>query len=305
MTVDDNEGRAFTIQTARNGRAMPVKPPTPGMPVCCGSRVDVPQELRNPTGTFRRSAAGPVVHLLSELDEKNDKMPPSRIGDLRIAVEDGGTLAAEWTAPGDDFDSGRTASYEFVFAEDIATLIDPAGKPETMHSFARADEAGSASSYKFAFRRYDRDYHIGLYAFDEIGNRGKLSNIVRVRLEGPGPTTDGVPPVTDDSGTDWIMVGIIVGVILTLLLCLLVGLYVYFCLLRRRALRSPVKSSGVNVDLHHTGSDHTDASSYESDLKNSSSNHLVPQISTISNVYKQQQQAPQPLPKNGDGASTR
>ena len=54
------------------------------------------------------------------------------------------------------------------------------------------------------------------------------------------------------------------------------------------------RSSGVNVDIQHhghgtAGSDHTDASSYD-DVKNSSSNHLVPQISTISGAYKQQMQ---------------
>ena len=44
------------------------------------------------------------------------------------------------------------------------------------------------------------------------------------------------------------------------------------------------KSSGVNVDLPPAGTG-SDNSSFD-DTKNSSSNHLVPQISTISNAYK-------------------
>ena len=46
-------------------------------------------------------------------------------------------------------------------------------------------------------------------------------------------------------------------------------------------------SSGVNADLHHhAASGSSDSSSYESDPKNSSSNQLVPKISTVSSNYK-------------------
>ena len=41
VSADDNENTAYTIQVGRQGRAMPMKPPTPGMPVCCGSQVKV------------------------------------------------------------------------------------------------------------------------------------------------------------------------------------------------------------------------------------------------------------------------
>ena len=142
--------------------------------------------------------------------------------------------------------------------------------------------------YTFTFNNYDKDYHVAIYGIDESGNKANISNIVLVRLPQP-PSTEGPYDPTSESpigptDTDWVMVGVVSGVVLTLVLLLLVGLYLYFFLGKRRnGVSSKSKSSGVNVDLPPaTGSDN---SSFD-DTKNSSSNHLVPQISTISNAYK-------------------
>jgi hypothetical protein len=88
----------------------------------------------------------------------------------------------------------------------------------------------------------------------------------------------------------------VTGVVVILIIFLLVGLYLYFFVIRRKRTtgrRTTAKSSGVNVvDLQHrgpgsgAGSDNaTDSGSYD-EAKNSSSNQLVPKISTISNAYR-------------------
>jgi len=85
VEVDDNDGAAYTVQEGRGGRAIQAKPPTTGMfskcyeilakclrtqmflgaSMCCGSRVNVPQDLRFSTGHFRRQVnSNPVVHLV-------------------------------------------------------------------------------------------------------------------------------------------------------------------------------------------------------------------------------------------------
>ena len=224
-------------------------------------------------------------------------MPPARIADLRMNVDgEKQILDVSWTAPGDDFDTGSVSGYQFVFSEDITDLLDAERQPSILHKILdRKDSAGTAQSYSFNFRnRYDKDFHIAMYAVDEMGNRGNFSNIVLVRMPAPPPAPagpNGEPVNVETAETNWVMIGIIVGIIVCIILFLLVGLYIYFFLLRRklnqrRTTPTKSKSSGVNVDLHHTSG--SDASSYESDPKNSSSNQLVPQISTISNVYKQQ-----------------
>ncbi len=304
VEVDDNNGKAFTVQEGRGGRAMPAVPPAPGPPMCCGSRIVVPLDLRFPTGTFRRSVdTGPVVHLIQvPVVDGKDRMPPSRIADLRLIYDDEKQqLEAEWTAPGDDFDSGAVAGYNFIFSEDVNDLLDPSRQPPILHSFTRSDNAGSEASYRFSFKRYDKDYHVGLYAMDEAGNRANISNIVIVRVPEPESTEDpnggGTTAPIGPDDTDWVMIGIVTGVVIILIIFLLVGIYIYFFVVRRRRNNRghpTAKSSGVNVvDLHHNrgpgsgaGSDNaTDNGSYD-DTKNSSSNHLVPKISTISTAYR-------------------
>ena len=49
-----------------------------------------------------------VVHLLNVPESQGvDRMPPSRISDLRLTPDsEGQKLSAKWTAPGDDYDHG-------------------------------------------------------------------------------------------------------------------------------------------------------------------------------------------------------
>ena len=98
VTADDNDGQAFTVQSGRGGRSM-VKPfDGPAQTVsagqqCCGSVVQVPQDLRFLTGTFRRvGARSPVLHVadVAALTGNRDVMPPSRIGDFRLAPDESG-----------------------------------------------------------------------------------------------------------------------------------------------------------------------------------------------------------------------
>jgi hypothetical protein len=99
--------------------------------------------------------------------------------------------------------------------QDVADLMDPNRQPPILHSVTRSDKAGSESSYSFSFKRYDKDYHVGIYAIDEAGNRANISNIVLVRI--PEPTTTEDPngggteaPVGPDD-TDWVLIGVVTG----------------------------------------------------------------------------------------------
>lgn len=290
--VDDNEEKAYTIQVGRNGRAMPARPQDPAMnPVCCGSEITVPADLRYPTGSFKRTLnGGPVIHLIEVPDAEIDQMPPARISDLRLAPDKTGRkLVAMWTAPGNDYDHGNVTQYNFVFSEDVMDLLDANRQPPILHEVSRSDPAGLKALYSFQFSNFDKDYHVALYGIDGNGNKANISNIVLVRLPQPASTVGPTGPTTQPPGpqdTDWVMVGAVTGVVLTLIFLLLVGLFLYIYLGKRRRSNSvhKSKSSGVNVDLPPAGTG-SDNSSFD-DTKNSSSNHLVPQISTISNAYK-------------------
>ena len=309
VTVDDNNGRAYTIQIGRGGRSMPTKPPQASFPVCCGSKIQVPLDLRLSTGSFKRTAAtSPVIHLLRvPIATNTDRMPPARIGDLRLTTKpQQSELLAEWTAPGGNYDTGFVSGYKFIYSDSIVDILsyfytDPnkASGLKILEEVQRPDEAGIAAQHTFSFKKYDKDYHVAMFAFDESGNGGRISNVILIRMpSGDGQNPGPGPGPNNPDKTNWLTIGIIAASIVGSLLFLLIALYIYFICVRRKQLQQrqnqlkKSKSSGVNVDLQHgvttgtTGSDHTDASSYD-DIKNSSSNQLVPTISTISDVYHQ------------------
>ena len=122
---------------------------------------------------------------------KVDKMPPSRISDLRLTSDESGSkLVALWTAPGDDYDNGNVSKYNFILSEYITDLLDASNDPPILQELIRSDLAGTKANFSFTFtKNYDTDYHIAMYAVDDSGNKANVSNIVLIRLPKPESTT--------------------------------------------------------------------------------------------------------------------
>ena len=121
---------------------------------CCGSKINIKEEDRIPTGAFTRTSDGvagvsSVIHLLSVPNAEEDQMPPARIIDLRVEMLDNGQLVATWTAPGDDYDVGTVTGYRFVGAENISHLLDSKSDKLTLVGFSQKDIAGTQTSYQF------------------------------------------------------------------------------------------------------------------------------------------------------------
>ena len=175
------------------------------------------------TGSFKRSLNnGPTVHLIQVPNPKVDKMPPSRISDLRLTSDESGSkLVALWTAPGDDYDNGNVSKYNFILSEYITDLLDASNDPPILQELIRSDLAGTKANFSFTFtKNYDTDYHIAMYAVDDSGNKANVSNIVLIRLPKPESTTKDpstTPNPGDNGNTDWVMVGVVSGVVLTAL----------------------------------------------------------------------------------------
>jgi hypothetical protein len=156
-------------------------------------------------------------------------MPPSRISDLRLSPDTyNQKLFAEWTAPGDDYDHGSVHGYNFIFSEDVSDLLDPTRQPPILHSITRSDFAGFEATYAFTFKHYDKDYHVGIYAVDESGNRANISNVVLVRIPKPTTTEDpnggGTESPVGEEDTDWVLIGVVTGVVVILIIFLLVSI---------------------------------------------------------------------------------
>ena len=86
--------------------------------------------------------------------------------------------------------------YRFVYSSNMSALLAEGGG-ETLLQFQRPDAAGVQTSYQFEFEHFDRDYFVGLVAFDERSNEGKLSNIVSVFVD-----SSNVATIPGDGGGD-------------------------------------------------------------------------------------------------------
>ena len=94
-------------------------------------------------------------------------------------------------------DTGDVSGFRFVYSTTPFAFRTSGGDaPEALTSFrATKDQqaAGSAVTYSFSFDKYDADYHVAVVAYDEAGNVGNYSNVVRVRLPTPTDPTGGPP----------------------------------------------------------------------------------------------------------------
>ena len=304
--VDDNDNRTFVALLPNTNGGRQGDSPIP----CCGSTVALNPEQTEETGVFRRTLIGPTFHVFDTYgaeksgsrrrsEPPKDLTPPNRIGDLSVKLLSGSNnLLATWTAPGGDFNQGSVASYRFVYSEDIADLLDPTRRPKILLAFDRMETAGTDSSYDFEFPHYDTDYYVGAYGFDIAGNRGKISNLVHVRVPSPpsqfsaagedGSDASSSSPIFSLSGgtnsdLDWIMIGVIAGVVGVLLILSIVAIS-YYVFVARNGIRRRNKGEGETAagiikagggsgasgpsGGSSSSTDETDSSSFDSDIKN-------------------------------------
>ena len=181
IEVDDNNLKAFYILP--NTEALPARHDSDKLSDifyesqasrhCCGSSTTTHLDSKDlkKMGVFQRTVQGPSFSINSNPNTLHDSVAPSKIGDLLIQnlVQD--RFLATWTAPGGDSDMGSVASYRFVFSPNIQDLLDPVkGQPEVLLGFDRLERAGTKAQFDFNFPHYDKDYYVGIYAFDIAGN---------------------------------------------------------------------------------------------------------------------------------------
>jgi len=284
ISVDDNNNQAVFVT---KGGPTVKKPPKAGVSTCCGSNVPIPDNRKKKIGVFKRHLMGPSVEVKS-IPLSSEKIRPGKIGDLQITIlKEKQQLLAGWTAPGGDFSDGRVITYRFVFSQKIEELLTPSVNAPALDGLKRSDEPGQSVSHVINFKYYNQDYYVGIFAFDEFGNRGNMSNIVLVNVPAPPaapPGNENMKPIVHKIQTPWTLIGAIIGAVAVILLVLIFVLYFKFFRVSRskfskHSFAKNLKSSGVKVEIPSPPqSESTDASSYESDLKESSSTYVKPQV---------------------------
>ncbi|HEX7878801.1 MAG TPA: hypothetical protein VF720_05295, partial [Candidatus Eisenbacteria bacterium] len=142
--------------------------------------------------------AGPISNVIAVTTSVGpDVFPPAAITDLAIAHVGGTELYLEWTAPGDDEDSGQASRYDIRYSLD----------PITASNFGAASQsdnepvpglAGTPESFVLSGLVSGIQYYVAMKSLDEVPNSSALSNVVTERTIRP-TTLDTTPPaaITD------------------------------------------------------------------------------------------------------------
>ncbi|KAG8194508.1 hypothetical protein JTE90_013260 [Oedothorax gibbosus] len=115
-----------------------------------------------------------------------DIIPPNRIADLSVSSIDheNNTATLQWTAPGNDYDSGKATAYEIKYSENPASLSEKyfstiENQPLTS---SIPIEAGTKEIFEFHFPKINNGslIYVALRAVDSNNNKGYISNIIQV-----------------------------------------------------------------------------------------------------------------------------
>ena len=160
---------------------------------CCGSKL--PDYYNIPTSPFERVFAGQSFTNEKPWNTtKSDHFPPSRITDLKLKNYVNHTLKAtlEWTAPGDDYNSGRAFAYEIKCYTNPALLVNDfntKGIPIHNSKVPTPKQAGVIQSIEVAIPYHNEVYYYAIVTMDESNNRSPVSNRVPVYVEEIKTTT--------------------------------------------------------------------------------------------------------------------
>ncbi|CAL4169696.1 unnamed protein product [Meganyctiphanes norvegica] len=178
VTADDNEGISVLPAAYSNLINKNHEP-------CCSSVLRY-NNLRTISAFYRSSKYGTLKIVSQTKDE--DMFPPSRITDLRAHINnDRHELTLLWTAPGGDYDFGHAEHYEAVIASSWNEANVFSG--EFILGMPKPVTVGTEQSIKVFTEKFGQIIYISIYALDQSGNKGTVSNIVSVWVPLP-PSTD-------------------------------------------------------------------------------------------------------------------
>jgi hypothetical protein len=285
LTLTDGQGAAYTAAPASPLQAQLT--PELGAPVCCGSRVSIPESRRKRVGLFLRNIRLAFATAAGAKPAR-DTIPPAKIGDFAVSsASSGGFLNSSWTAVGGDYHDGEADHYRIYFTAVLADLLRlPPGAVTSSAAIPfielpNSDKAGSRSRHNLTLPANATGLlYLAVQAVDAAGNGGRVSNPVRIWLadRSSNDTSSLADAQANNASSsvveDWTIIGIVVGIIAFVLVTLVTLVLCLLCWRRGSAGRATkmkirtttsTRSSGVNVHIPSpTRSDATDVS-YESE----------------------------------------
>ncbi|MEK7216166.1 MAG: fibronectin type III domain-containing protein, partial [Chloroflexota bacterium] len=132
-----------------------------------------------------------------------DLLPPGQITNLAVAAVFGGSMTLNWTATGDDGDSGTASAYDLRLAIYPILSTTSFNAATKITGLPTPLPAGNAESFILSGLQSDSTYYVCIRAVDETGNIGPLSLSISAN------TLDITPPARisnlalQSAGTDY------------------------------------------------------------------------------------------------------
>ncbi|XP_046584370.1 calcium-activated chloride channel regulator 1-like [Haliotis rubra] len=191
VTNFTNNGRYYVTVTVNDNAATVVATDrVVGVGAAVGDVGGRMEHTHQNVGHFQRSTSAGSFSLTG-FAPGSDLYPPCKISDLQVTVVGYKEVRLEWTAPGDDLDSGTAAGYELWMSTEFDPLYDnhTLTTPVTGDMVIEGDLANPAASgtAEYIVVKLDRDgdvtYYFTILATDDVEQRGQRSNIVSVSMK--------------------------------------------------------------------------------------------------------------------------
>jgi hypothetical protein len=207
VVASHNGGTARTPKLGLAGASAAETSSTP----CCGSSFPAPA-YTIPTGPFQRYVAASSFFVEQSANFYvrqgarlvNDVFPPSRITDFRVDDYMNASLfvTLSWTSPGGDLDVGKAFRYEIRCYTNREALRDAnfaqLSIPVHASLVPSPEESGKEQRCTVGVPWPNEVFYYAIVAFDEAGNRGKISNTVAVFIR-EDPVTEEAPSGQGDN----------------------------------------------------------------------------------------------------------
>ncbi len=122
-----------------------------------------------------------------------DTTPPSAISDLSSSGATTNSIDLNWTATGDDGDTGTISSYDIRYS--TATITESTWSSSTQISGEPSPSvAGSSESMTISGLNPDTLYYFAVKSSDEVPNISDISNVTSLSTNNVPPVLDNTPP---------------------------------------------------------------------------------------------------------------
>ncbi|WP_309122808.1 fibronectin type III domain-containing protein [Paenibacillus sp.] len=115
-----------------------------------------------------------------------DNVPPAAIANLATSRANSKSIQLSWTAPGDDGNAGRAASYEVRYSTSPITAADWGTATEAIEELLQLDP-GTTMTYDANELNANTTYYFAVKTKDAAGNVSAISNVASATTTPPSP----------------------------------------------------------------------------------------------------------------------